>query len=196
MRGILKYNFNKQGFINNLDYNVSEKNAVAFFGSAITSAIGIPWDRSFAYMSCENKYKAYNFGQGCIFVDNTEIYNTIKRVKEIKDFKPFAYVVQFTDLGRVFNPKRQAGSLEYDETINLSKFLDIFKRTEELLKDDNWVFFGADYVNYKLPKYIVKHEKCLIWNPLRIDTVLLDMQGEKWHKMLSMGINKRLKSFT
>ena len=90
MRGIIKYNFNKQGFINNQDYDINEENAICFFGSAITSSIGLPWEQSFAYQVSKGlaskEFKSYNFSQGCMFVDNKEIINTVESIKNMKQF--------------------------------------------------------------------------------------------------------------
>lgn len=193
-RGILKYNFNNFGFINNIDYSVDEKNALCFFGSAITSAIGIPWEQSFGYRLSQFLgpiYKSYNFSQGCVFVDNKEIFNTVKQVYLNKQFKPYAYIIQFIDLDRVFNPKKETGTLSIDAKKNVESFLFLFNELEKLLENEKWIFFGCDTQDYDLPIAIKNHKNCLIWNPPLFDKMLLNVPGEKWHRMIALGLNKK-----
>jgi hypothetical protein len=197
MRGILKYNFNNQGFINNLDYDVNEKDAICFFGSAITSSIGLPWKLSFAHKLSQEltskKFKAYNFAQGCMFVDNQEIINTIESVKNMGQFKPAVYVVQFIGLDRRFSPQKKAGKLNTDADENVKSFIELFKKLEHMLKDEKWVFFACDEPDHKMPDEIKHHQNCLIWNPPFISTMLRDLPGEKFHKMIGLGLKNKLK---
>ena len=197
MRGVLKYNFNNHGFINNLDYDVNENNALCFFGSAITSSIGLPWEMSFAHQLSQQltseKFKAYNFAQGCMFVDNYEIINTVEAVKNIEEFKPVAYIIQFIGLDRRFYPAKKAGKLNHDADENLKNFLDIFKKLEHTLKDEKWIFFACDGADTEMPDYIKDHQNCLIWNPPFISTLLRDLPGQKFHNMISLGLKNKLK---
>ena len=197
MRGIIKYNFNKQGFINNLEYEVNEKDAICFFGSAITSSIGLPWELSFAYQLGQEltskKFKAYNFSQGCMFVDNQEIINTVESVKNMEQFKPAVYVVQFIGLDRRFSPQKKAGKLNIDADENLTSFIELFKKLEHILKDEKWVFFACDGADHEIPEDIKNHQNCLIWNPPLISTLLRDAPGQKFHNMISLGIKNKLK---
>ena len=197
MRGIIKYNFNKQGFINNLEYDVNEKDAICFFGSAITSSIGLPWELSFAYRLGQEltskKFKAYNFSQGCMFVDNQEIINTVESVKNMERFKPAVYVVQLIGLDRRFSPQKKAGKLNIDADENLTSFIELFKKLEHMLKDEKWVFFACDETDHEIPKDIKNHQNCLIWNPPFISTLLRDVPGQKFHNMISLGIKNKLK---
>ena len=193
-RGVLRYNFNNYGFINNLDYSIEEKNAICFFGSAITSAIGLPWEKSFGFQLAQmlgNKFVGYNFSQGCIFVDNQEIIETIKKIKTINNFQPYAYIVQFIDLDREFNSKKETGKLRTNAEENKKKFSMLFKELETLLQNERWIFFGCDSRDYKIPDTIKNHKNCLIWNPPFIDRMLRDVPGEKWHRMMALGLNKK-----
>ena len=197
MRGIIKYNFNNQGFINNQDYDVNEENAICFFGSAITSAIGLPWEQSFAHQLSQEltskEFKSYNFSQGCIFVDNKEIINTVESVKNMEQFKPAVYVVQLIGLDRRFSPQNKAGKYNLDDNENLTSFQNLFKKLEHMLKDEKWIFFACDGADLKVPNDITNHQNCLIWNPPFINTMLRDVPGRKFHNMISLGIKNRLK---
>ncbi len=197
MRGIIKYNFNKQGFINNQDYDINEENAICFFGSAITSSIGLPWEQSFAYQVSKGlaskEFKSYNFSQGCMFVDNKEIINTVESIKNMKQFRPAVYVVQLIGLDRRFNPQHKAGKYNLDDNENLTAFIDIFKKLENLLKDEKWIFFACDGAGLRVPDDITMHQNCLIWNPPFISTMLRDVPGPKFHNMMSLGIKNKLK---
>jgi len=197
-RGIIKYNFNNCGFINNLNYNIEEENAICFFGSAITSCIGLPWESSFAYKLSQQlkskKYKAYNFSQGCMFVDNAEIVKTVELTKNIKNFKPIAYVIQFIGLDRRFNIKYKNGTLNINQEDNLKLFLELFKKLEKILKNDQWIFFGCDGSESDIPVDIKEHKNCLIWNPPLIDKLLRDVPGPKFHEMISFGLKNKFKT--
>ena len=194
-RGIIQYNFNNFGFINNIDYTIDEKKSICFFGSAITSAIGVPWEKSFCFQTTEllqGDYKSYNFSQGCIGVDNNEIAQTVKKIKEMDNFSPHIYVIQFINLDRRFNPVLGAGKLSIDQKCNIEYFESIFEKIEILLKDEKWIFFGCDAEDHNVPDYITNHKNCLIWNPFFIDRLLVGMPGEKWHRMMALGIKKKL----
>ena len=103
---IIKYEFNKQGFRCDLDYNEQEHNAICFFGSAITTGVGHQWQDAFPKKSLEStNLKAYNFAQGCLPVDNKNIFEHVKLIKEMNTFKPLCYVIQFIGLERVFYKK-------------------------------------------------------------------------------------------
>ena len=194
-RGVVKYNFNKNGFINNIDYDVKENKAICFFGSAITSGIGLPWEQSYSFQTAKlfgEDYKSYNFSQGCMFVDNNEILNTVKQVKKMENFTPFAYVIQFIGLDRIYHPSKEIGTLSIDSKKNIENFESIFEQLQLLLKNAKWVFFGCDGADHKLPESITKHKNCLIWNPRFIDNLLRDLPGPKWHKMISLGVKNKI----
>lgn len=197
MRGIIKYNFNNYGFINNLDYDISEKNAICFFGSAITSSIGLPWELSFAYQLSQQltskKFKAYNFSQGCMFVDNLEIINTVEFIKNMENFKPAAYIIQFINIERRWHPEKKTGILNLNNKENLIFFIQLFKKLENILKNEKWIFFACDESSMEIPIDIKNHKNCLIWNPPMIDTLLRDVPGHKFHKMISLGLQNKLK---
>tara|TARA_Y100001973_G_scaffold102608_2_gene168022 strand:- start:660 stop:1334 length:675 start_codon:yes stop_codon:yes gene_type:complete len=194
-RGVVKYNFNKNGFINDIDYDVKESKAICFFGSAITSGIGLPWQQSYSFQTAKlfgEDYKSYNFSQGCMFVDNKEILNTVKQVKNMENFKPFAYVIQFIGLDRIYHPSKEIGTLSIDSKKNIETFETLFDELQNLLKNDKWVFLGCDGADHKVSESITKHKNCLIWNPRFIDNLLRDLPGPKWHKMISLGVKNKI----
>ncbi len=194
MRGILDYNWNNCGFRSDVDYDPNETKAGCFFGNAFTSAIGIEWKNAYASITADRlKLKCYNFSQGCVPVDNTDIMNTAIHISKMKDFKPKFYFLQFTDLTRVFSPKNQKLTLESDVDKNVKVFVENFKRLEDALQDTKWLFIGCDGTTlHPLPDSITEHKNCVIWNPAFFDKILYGMPGEKWHYTISYGIIKKL----
>ena len=193
--GLIEYKFNEQGFRCDLDYQEQEQNAICFFGSAITTGVGHQWQYAYPKKSLENtNLKAYNFAQGCMGVDNSTILEHVELVKNMENFKPLCYVVQFIGLERVFDKKTLAMKLSSDRDKNMQVFLDVFKKLETLLQNDKWMFFGCDAGNHDVPKEITNHEKCIIWNPRFIDSILMDQPGPKWHYMMSLGVRKKLET--
>ena len=195
MRGIVPYNFNNCGFRADTDYIETEQNAGCFFGHAFTSAVGLEWHSSYASLTCkELSAKCYNFSQGCVGVDNFEIIRTAIDIANMETFKPKFYVIQFCDLIRRFNPKNKRLSFESDIDKNVDEFVNAFKKLEDALKNETWLFLGHDFVApHPLPDYITKHKNCLIWNPNFFDKILYGMPGEKWHNIISYGLVKRFK---
>jgi hypothetical protein len=125
-------------------------------------------------------------------VDNNEILNTVKQVKKMENFTPFAYVIQFIGLDRIYHPSKEIGTLSIDSKKNIENFESIFEQLQLLLENDKWVFFGCDGADHKLPESITKHKNCLIWNPRFIDNLLRDLPGPKWHKMISLGVKNKI----
>ena len=92
----------------------------------------------------------------------------------------------------IFNPKNQGLTLESDVNINVKRVVDNFKRLEDALADQKWLFIGCDGSTFHpLPEYIINHKNCLIWNPAFFDKILYGMPGEKWHYTISYGIIKK-----
>ena len=191
--GLIKYEFNKQGFRCDIDYKKQEENAICFFGSALTTGVGHQWQDAYPKKSLQDSnLKAYNFAQGCLPVDNNNILEHVEFVKNMENFKPLCYVIQFIGLERVFDKKTLARTVSSDKDKNVKIFVDVFKKLEVLLQNDKWMFFGCDAGNHDIPKEITQHEKCIIWNPRFIDSILMDLPGPKWHHMMSLGVRKKL----
>ena len=196
MRGIVDYNFNRQGFRADLDYDHNEDNSVAYFGNLYASAVGIRWQDGYAMKTCAKlQMKCYNFSQGCAGVDNNEIMRTVKHIKEMQDFKPRYYVIQFCELERRFSVKTQGLRLHTDQQDNIDNFVQVFSDLEKILEGEKWCFFGIDHaMTHSIPKHILDHKNCFCWNPVIIDKILQGIAGEKWHAMIAYGLNMRIKN--
>lgn len=196
MRGIIDYNFNKQGFRASVDYNFNEKNVMAHFGNLYASAVGIEWQNSYAQKACDQlNMTCYNFSQGCAGVDNNEIVRTVKHIVDMPNFEPEIYVIQFCELERRFSPTTQGLQLLIDEKQNIENFENVFEQLENIMQGKKWLFFGLDHtLEHEVPTYIIEHDNCLCWNPVVVDKILLGIAGEKWHAMMSYGLSKRIQN--
>lgn len=193
--GLIDYKFNAQGFRCDIDYDENEKQAICFFGSALTSGVGHQWQHAFpkkCVQGMSQNIKAYNFSQGCLPVDNKNIVQHVQKVESMNNFKPLVYIVQFIGLNRVYHEKTMIRTDSSDKQKNIDIFMEAFKTLEKTLENKKWLFFGCDEGNHDLPTHVTKHKNCLIWNPKFIDGILMDLPGPKWHHMMALGLRKKL----
>ena len=192
-RGLVEYRFNNLGYRNDIDYVDTEANAGVFLGSSITSSIGVEWNKSFVKLVSDSfKVEPYHFSQGCTKIDNNEILQQIRCLKD-NNFHPKFWVIQFIDLDRRFDSL--SGQTTHCDNVaeNVQEFVDIFSQIESILVDQTWCFFGCDNLSHSIPKHIINHKNCLVWNPTFIDRAGVgNHPGSKWHQMLSLGIRKKL----
>jgi hypothetical protein len=194
-RGIINYCFNNFGYRNNIDYYDRESNVGIYVGSSITAGIGIEWDQTFAANSSQKlEVQCYHFAQGCMPIDNQKIMQTIIDIKKI-NIVPKYFVIQFIDLNRRYNNLSGTCFNDNDQQANINLFKHTFSSIESLLSKDVWCFFGCDQQQHNLPPAIIKHPNCVGWNIPMIDRAGVGHHpGPKWHKMLSQGIVKKLRT--
>jgi len=193
-RGIVEYKINNIGYRNDIDYTEDEVEVGAYFGSSITSAIGVPFYQGFGAISArELNATCYQFGQGCIAVDNQEILRLLKDVLS-SNLKPKYIVLQFINLNRQYNHNTGITELSNNYAENVELFQKTFYEIEQLLKDHPWCFIGTDSVIHEVGDHITTHSHCLRWNPKFIDRAGVgEHPGIKWHQMIASGIVKHLK---
>lgn len=192
-RGIVEYKFNNLGYRNGIEYIDSETNAAAFFGSSITSGIGINWSKTFVKLVSDDfQVEPYHFSQGCTAVDNNEILQQISVLKN-NTFNPKFWVIQFIDLDRRFDSLSGRTTHCIDLEQNINEFAKIFSKIENMLIDQSWCFIGCDSGSHNIPDRIRYHKNCLTWNPRFIDrSGVGNHPGLKWHQMITLAVRKKL----
>jgi hypothetical protein len=194
-RGLVEYKFNNLGYRNSIDYCVTESNAGVYLGSSITSGIGISWEKTFVKLSSDFlAVQPYHFSQGCTKIDNYELLQQVTTLIK-SNFLPKYWVIQFIDLDRQFDKNTGICNSSLDTAENIRKFIDIFSTIESLLCDKTWCFIGCDNLSHAIPDHIRHHDNCISWNPRFIDQAGVGTHpGTKWHQMISLGIQKSIKS--
>lgn len=192
-RGTVEYQFNNYGYRNNTDYIDNQSGVGVYIGSSITSGVGVNWPDCFAPLSAaELNVPCYHFSQGCVPIDNQEMLKTLQHLKQ-SDLKPKYYVIQFIDLHRRYIPKIGRFEPETDKSKNIKLFEDTFNAVDQLLRDDIWVFLGCDSAQHDIPEYILGHQALLAWNPRFLDLAGVgNHPGPKWHKMIGLGLVKKI----
>jgi hypothetical protein len=192
-RGIVEYKINNLGYRNNVDYSESDTDVGAYFGSSITTAIGVPMHNGFAYTSATNlNSKCYQFGQGCMMVDNQESLRLLKEVLS-SNLNPRYFVIQFINLSRRYNYENGRATMSDNADNDIKLFYQTFKEIEELLKNQVWCFIGTDNSGVDVGDYITKHAHCVKWNLKFIDLAGVgEHPGPKWHQMIAAGIVNNL----
>jgi len=192
-RGIVEYKMNNLGYRNDINYTESAHNVGAYFGSSITTAIGVPLSQGFAAASARAlNSQCYHFGQGCMMVDNQESLRLLKQVLD-SELQPKYFVLQFINLNRRYNSDNGRAEVIDDADQNIQLFHSTFNTIEQLLKDHAWCFVGTDNVGHAVGEHITKHARCVSWNPRFIDFAGVgEHPGAKWHQMIAAGIVKNL----
>jgi hypothetical protein len=192
-RGIVEYKINNLGYRNNIDYSEADIDIGAYFGSSITTAIGVPLHNGFAHISAtELNSKCYQFGQGCMMVDNQESLRLLKEVLS-SNLNPKYIVLQFINLSRRYNHQNGRATMSDSSNDDIILFHQTFTEIEELLKNRVWCFIGTDNAGVDVGDHITKHTHCVTWNPKFIDFAGVgEHPGHKWHRMVAAGIVKNL----
>lgn len=192
-RGIVEYKINNIGYRSDVDYVETDVDVGAYFGSSITTAIGVPMHSGFAHISATAlKSKCYQFGQGCMMVDNQEILRLMKGVLS-SDLTPKYIVLQFINLSRRYNHENGRTTVSDDAEDDINLFHQTFDEIESLLKNRAWCFIGTDNADVDVGQYIKKHPHCVAWNPKFIDFAGVgEHPGHKWHQMIAAAIVKNL----
>jgi hypothetical protein len=188
-RGTIEYKFNNLGYRNNIDYVDCGQPIAAYIGSSLTSAIGVPWDNGFCYLSSKKlNVEPWNFSQGCTYLNNKTILDIVESL--VSSHLNIQYwVVQFIDFDRLDTIEVSSTDLEK----NSQEFVRIFNKIEDLLKDKSWCFLCVDRLTHNVPDAIRKHPKCVAWNFPFIDMSGVGTHpGQKWHNVMSVGIAKKL----
>ena len=194
-RGIVNYQFNNLGYRNNIDYNIQDTGVGVYIGSSITAGIGVDWNKSFVYLSSQDlQSKAYHFAQGCQAVDNNEILRMLQGVIH-SGLDARYFVLQFIDLDREYDFTTGVTTRCQDPEQNVKRFQQVFDSVCDLLSDQHWCFIGCDRLQHQLPSYILQHKNLVSWNSPYIDFAGVGLHpGIKWHKMISLGVSKYLKT--
>jgi hypothetical protein len=192
-RGNIEYKFNNLGYRSDIDYVEDADNVGVYIGSSITSAIGIPMQQSFATISAnELNSKCYQFGQGCMMVDNQEILRMLKAILA-SNLKPKYFVIQFINSNRRYDFNTGKMSTVPNKDENIRVFLNTFDEINQILQHTTWCFIGLDSEMYAPGDRIIEHPCCVSWNTKLIDLAGVgEHPGPKWHKMISAGIVNRL----
>jgi hypothetical protein len=192
-RGIVEYSFNNLGYRNDIDYLDSDIGTGVYFGSSITTAIGVPLHSGFAHISASAlNSKCYQFGQGCMMIDNQESLRLLKQVLS-SDLNPKYFVIQFINLSRRYDYQTGKTTASDNATDDINLFYQTFGEIEELLKNRTWCFIGADNADVDVGERVKKHAHCVAWNPKFIDFAGVgEHPGHKWHQMVAYGIVKNL----
>jgi hypothetical protein len=192
-RGIIEYKMNNLGYRNDINYTESAHNVGVYFGSSITTAIGVPLSQSFAAASAEAlNSQCYQFGQGCMMVDNQESLRLLKAVL-VSGLQPRYFVLQFINLNRRYNHDNGRAELIDNSDENIQLFHNTFIEIEQLLKDRAWCFVGSDNAGHAVGEHITKHPHCASWNLRFVDFAGVgEHPGAKWHQMIAAGIVKNL----
>jgi hypothetical protein len=192
-RGIVEYKINNLGYRNDIDYLDSDVGPGVYFGSSITTAIGMPLHNGFAHVSATAlNSKCYQFGQGCMMVDNQESLRLLKEVLS-SDLNPKYFVIQFINLSRRYNHHNGRTTVSDSVTDDIELFYQTFNNVEQLLKNQAWCFIGTDNAGVDVGDRITKHAHCVAWNPKFIDFAGVgEHPGYKWHQMIAAGIVKNL----
>lgn len=192
-RGIVEYKINNLGYRSDVDYIEPDVNVGVYFGSSITTAIGVPMHSGFAHVSATAlNSKCYQFGQGCMMVDNQESLRLMKAVLA-SDVNPRYVVLQFINLSRRYNHENGRTTVSDDVNDDVKLFHQTFEEVESLLKDRPWCFVGTDNADVDVGVHIKKHAHCVAWNPKFIDFAGVgEHPGYKWHQMIAAGIVKNL----
>ncbi len=188
-RGIVEYKFNNLGYRNQIDYVDQGQPVAAYIGSSLTSAIGIPWEKSFCYLSSKKLcVEPWNFSQGCTYINNGTTLSMIESLLQ-SQLNIQYWIVQFIDFDRGPTPADNSKDLEK----NTMEFVKIFYQIEKLLEDKNWCFLCSDNKNHTVPDNIKNHHRCVSWNFPFVDRAGVGSHpGEKWHNIMSAGIVKKL----
>jgi hypothetical protein len=192
-RGIVEYKMNNLGYRNNINYVESDLSVGVYFGSSITTAIGLPLLQGFAATSAQAlNAKCYHFGQGCMMVDNQESLRLLKKVLD-SELEPQYFVVQFINLNRRYNHENGRAEVSDNTEENIALFHSTFNEIEQLLQDRAWCFVGTDNVGHEVGERVTKHPHCVSWNTRFIDFAGVgEHPGTKWHQMIAAGIVKNL----
>jgi hypothetical protein len=188
-RGLIEYKFNNLGYRNQIDYVDRGQPVGAYIGSSLTSAIGVPWEKGFCYLSAQKmSVEPWNFSQGCTYINNGTTLSMIELLLQ-SQLNIQYWVVQFIDFDRLATPEVSSQDLEK----NSADFVAIFDQIEKLLENKNWCFLCCDKKNHTVPERIKKHPRCVAWNfPFVDQTGVGSHPGEKWHNIMSAGIAKKL----
>lgn len=192
-RGIVEYKINNIGYRNEIDYVESDINVGAYFGSSITTAIGVPFQSGFAHASAiALNSKCYQFGQGCMMIDNQESLRLLKALLSC-DLKPVYIVIQFINLNRRYNHITGRTTVSDSTHEDIELFRHTFEEIEKLLNNQVWCFIGTDNAGNDVGNHITQHPHCVSWNPKFIDLAGVgEHPGVKWHKMIATGIVNNL----
>jgi hypothetical protein len=192
-RGKVNYQFNNLGYRNDIDYADSESDVGVYIGSSITAAIGLDWVQSYSKISSENlSARCYHFAQGCVAVDNAEILTMLKSVKFSK-LKAKFYVIQFIGLDRRYDRNSGSTTYESDHSINAFKFIEIFQKIKDLLRNDCWCFFGCDESDNIIGSKIRTDPRCVAWNFPYVDFSGVGQHpGQRWHQIIARGVEKKI----
>ena len=193
-RGTVEYRFNNFGYRNDIDYSDQATNAGVYIGSSITAGIGVDWHKSFAYLcSHGSQTQAYHFAQGCKEVDNQEIVRMLDQVLQ-SGIEIQHVVLQFINLDRRYDSQTGQTTFCQDTEQNIQRFLSAFDQACTMLVDHHWCFFGCDGLQHQLPDSVLHHPNLVSWNPRYLDLAGVGLHpGEKWHKMIAMGLLDHLK---
>jgi hypothetical protein len=193
-RGTVLYQFNNLGYRNDIDYAAQDSAVGVYIGSSITAGIGIDWHKSFAYLASQQlETPAYHFAQGCKGVDNREILRMLEAVTQ-SGLDVQYFVLQFIDLDRRYDAETGATIHNIDLEQNINEFVQVFDRVCKVLEGRSWCFLGCDRLQHQLPEHISQHKNLVAWNPRFIDLAGVGQHpGEKWHRMISLGLIKHLK---
>lgn len=193
-RGTVTYQFNNLGYRNDIDYDLSDTNISVYVGSSITAGIGVDWHKSFAYMASQDLgTRVYHFAQGCKGVDNREILRMLRLV--LGSGLDIRHVVlQFIDLDRRYDAETGTTMHNTDLQQNIDEFVQVFDQICGLLTNHEWCFLGCDRLQHQLPEHVSAHKNLVAWNPRYIDLAGVGQHpGEKWHRMISLGVGRHLK---
>jgi hypothetical protein len=193
-RGEVDYRFNNYGYRNTIDYEENATDIGVYVGSSITAGIGVDQNNSFAVVSSTNLgVKCYHFAQGCMAIDNQEILRMLQQIKQ-SSLQPRYYVIQFISLDRRYDTESGTTVYNQDAKANVDLFLQTFESIETLLSNDIWCFLGCDSTGAVISESIKKHSRCVAWNFPIVDLAGVgEHPGVKWHKILGMGITKKLR---
>ena len=162
-RSLIDYRFNAHGFRGD-EFDLTGKKLITI-GNSISFGIGLDESQMFStQLSSKLNLKLHNLSLGCYFHENHDHLANLKILSEIDSDDIF--IIQLNNLDR----RRITSNTVVDNNSKnfcISKLIDYFEQTLELLKHKTKIFLYWDTIEYDIPKTISDH--FLIHNQFHLD---------------------------
>jgi hypothetical protein len=175
------YSFNSLGYRSHHEFEI-DNNPIVVIGNSISFGIGIPYEKTYAYILEQKlKKKVYNFSIGCFLHTNDYQLDRCKKIIDI--YKPSCILFQINNLNRIEYQDKTI--LTDDETLITNNFYNFYKNLKQVLVNINHLVMYWDDKLYTLPNKIT--DQFCIYNKFHLDTSinLEHVFGVKSHKIIA-----------
>jgi len=180
------YAFNSLGYRSKCEFN--EKNPIIILGNTMSFGLGVEYEKTYAGLLEKHLQKpVYNLSWGCYGHTINEQISFLERVYNSID--PSLTIFQLNNLNRYRMPDKTICFNNSEEVIR-SEYDRFIERFYRVTKNQNLLLLHWDnqYYDVELPKLLI-YNKYVVDSA---DTNLLNIPGEKTHKLISLKIQKSI----